>query len=128
MSVSKWAYSPNKCDGEFCIGDCDLCYKANIPDDDEEDEIEQDGFITPSHLLESVSADKAKPVTECMYPECEDCDHYHGHYCTVPIVLTKQMYKAGSDLYWQLVSRLILLEGNVEDLMDAVFFQREEKP
>lgn len=25
MSVSKWAYEPEKCDGQPCIGDCDLC-------------------------------------------------------------------------------------------------------
>lgn len=23
MSVSKWAYEPNKCDGKPCVGDCD---------------------------------------------------------------------------------------------------------
>jgi hypothetical protein len=28
MSVSKWAYSPEKCDGDFCPGDCDKCGKA----------------------------------------------------------------------------------------------------
>lgn len=28
MSVNKWAYEPKKCDGDFCIGDCDLCGKA----------------------------------------------------------------------------------------------------
>ena len=28
MSVSKWAYSPEKCDGDYCPGDCDNCGKA----------------------------------------------------------------------------------------------------
>lgn len=28
MSVSKWAYSPAKCDGEPCVGECDMCSKA----------------------------------------------------------------------------------------------------
>lgn len=28
MSVSKWAYEPDKCDGDFCIGECDRCGKA----------------------------------------------------------------------------------------------------
>jgi hypothetical protein len=28
MSVSKWAYIPEKCDGDFCPGDCDYCGKA----------------------------------------------------------------------------------------------------
>lgn len=25
MSVSKWAYEPDKCDGDYCVGDCDFC-------------------------------------------------------------------------------------------------------
>lgn len=29
MSVSKWAYTPEKCDGDFCIGDCDNCSKKD---------------------------------------------------------------------------------------------------
>ena len=28
MSVSKWAYTPEKCDGDFCPGACDNCGKA----------------------------------------------------------------------------------------------------
>lgn len=28
MSVSKWAYNPEMCDGEPCPGDCDFCPKA----------------------------------------------------------------------------------------------------
>lgn len=28
MSVSKWAYSPEVCDGDYCPGECDLCPKA----------------------------------------------------------------------------------------------------
>lgn len=28
MSVDKWAYMPDKCNGEPCPGDCDLCAKA----------------------------------------------------------------------------------------------------
>lgn len=27
MSVSKWAYEPSKCDGDYCPGDCDNCSK-----------------------------------------------------------------------------------------------------
>lgn len=33
MGVSKWAYSPEKCDGEYCAGDCDHCYKARLTDE-----------------------------------------------------------------------------------------------
>ena len=36
MSVSKWAYSPEKCDGDFCPGDCDLCSKAEEEEEDAE--------------------------------------------------------------------------------------------
>ena len=28
MSVSKWAYQPDRCDGNVCPGDCDSCGKA----------------------------------------------------------------------------------------------------
>ena len=31
MSVSKWAYTHEVCDGEICVGDCDLC---DIPIDE----------------------------------------------------------------------------------------------
>lgn len=33
MSCSKWAYDPEKCDGDFCPGDCDICSKADDEDD-----------------------------------------------------------------------------------------------
>ena len=29
MSVSKWAYDPNKCEGALCIGECDRCPKVD---------------------------------------------------------------------------------------------------
>lgn len=35
MSVSKWDYIPEKCDGDYCPGDCDNCSKAN--EDERED-------------------------------------------------------------------------------------------
>ena len=28
MSISKWSYTPEKCDGRPCIGDCDICQIA----------------------------------------------------------------------------------------------------
>ena len=48
MSVSKWGYEPWKCEGEFCPGDCDVCYKGEWQRDDEdlEDDVEQDGWKT----------------------------------------------------------------------------------
>ena len=35
MSVSRWAYEPEKCDGDFCCGDCDFCPKAEEEEDEE---------------------------------------------------------------------------------------------
>ena len=29
MSCSLWAYTPEKCDGDYCAGDCDICNKAD---------------------------------------------------------------------------------------------------
>lgn len=38
MSVSKWAYSPDRCDGNFCIGDCDWCSSEHESDCDERED------------------------------------------------------------------------------------------
>lgn len=32
MGVSRWAYEPKVCDGDFCPGDCDYCRKASLID------------------------------------------------------------------------------------------------
>lgn len=40
MSVSKWAYSPKKCDGQPCPGDCDFCPLQYEDEDDEDEEDE----------------------------------------------------------------------------------------
>ena len=34
MSVSKWAYEPDRCDGRYCTGNCDWC--MTNPDHDTE--------------------------------------------------------------------------------------------
>lgn len=49
MSVSLYAYESWKCDGEYCCGDCDNCYKKDLTEED----IEQDGFITPERYLKN---------------------------------------------------------------------------
>ena len=36
MSGSKWRYSPEKCDGDFCPGECDDCPKCWEDDEEEE--------------------------------------------------------------------------------------------
>lgn len=61
-------------------------------------EIEQDGFITDeiyiqeTKPLERVDMDRAKPAKGCKYPKCEECRDYRNGYCTVPIVVSKQMW------------------------------------
>lgn len=42
MSVSKYAYDPEICDGEPCPGDCDHCDKA-FADTWRMEEVEEDG-------------------------------------------------------------------------------------
>ena len=46
MSVSLFAYDPNRCDGDFCPGDCSFCYKnpENGGNDylEEEDDIDEE--------------------------------------------------------------------------------------
>lgn len=29
MNCDKWAYDPEKCDGDYCVGDCDFCDKTD---------------------------------------------------------------------------------------------------
>ena len=55
MSVSKYAYEPWKCDGEFCIGDCSICYKANIEADGD---VTWDGLTDDNERIsETISKD-----------------------------------------------------------------------
>lgn len=73
-------------------------------------EIEADGFITPPSSLERVDSDRARPADECQYPKCENCDKYHGHYCTVPMVVSKQNFLLTADLLRGLDKRVSELE------------------
>ena len=70
----------------------------------EEISIEADGFITREQdikPLEKVTDNTANPTTECCYPECEKCRNYASvkgaSYCTVPMVVSKQMYLMAID-------------------------------
>jgi hypothetical protein len=101
-----WGYDPNKCDGEYCPSDCDNCYKA---------EIEADGFITRPEILERISVKKAKPETECIYPDCEECSKYIENYCTVPMVFSKQIHHFIADKMAELGKRVAELESLVTD-------------
>lgn len=78
-------------------------------------EIESDGFITRAETLERINASKAKPTEECIYPHCEKCDKYRGHYCTVPIVINKQNYIVLNDKIDDLMKRVLTLEDLVFD-------------
>ena len=83
-------------------------------------EIEADGFITPPSALEyknravpTSTTTTAKPISECVYPKCEDCDKYHGHYCTVPMVVSKQIYRETMERIGKIEKTLIELENLV---------------
>lgn len=78
-------------------------------------EIEADGFITPAYALERIDLNRAKPVEICPYPKCEECDKYHALYCTVPMVISKQMWQMTSERISALEKRLIELENLVYD-------------
>ena len=78
-------------------------------------EIEADGFITRAETLERINQGRAKPAEECMYPECEKCDKYHGHWCTVPVVVSKQNYILINDKIDDLMKRVLDLENLVYD-------------
>lgn len=43
-------------------------------------------------MLEGAGEARATTIKECLYPKCEECDKYHGQYCTVPMVVSKQIY------------------------------------
>ena len=113
-------------------------------------EIEADGFITPPSALEHIEKPNtsmtgnatARPMRDCLYPKCEECDCYHGHYCTVPMVINKQIYLYITDELFnvgyklekleELIFDLILepkrKEGTTEtNLTWADYFQEEEK-
>ena len=95
-----WGYNPHKCDGEYCPNDCDHCYKADFE-------------VRTLAVLERVSQSRATPERECDYPECEKCDYYHAHYCTVPIVVSKQIFR-------QTDERIRKLENELTELKNIV--------
>ena len=96
-------------------------------------EIEYDGFITRevdlTHLMKPektleykeraskgmTEKAKAKPIEECKYPRCEECINYSGGYCTIPIVVSKQIYIEFNDKIDDLMKRVNELENLVMD-------------
>ena len=58
---------------------------------------------------------KAKPIEDCLYPNCEECDKYHGRYCTVPIVVNKQIFFMVGDKIQSMDNSIKELEKLVTD-------------
>lgn len=114
MSVSKWAYSPEKCDGDFCIGECDKCPKAR-------EDADHEVTVMP---LEWTSVHSAKPAEKCIYPKCEECGEYVHECCTVPVVFTKQMYHLATELFNVIYERLDIMD----ELIDTEILDSGEKP
>ena len=88
----------------------------------EEINIEADGFITREEdirPLERVTDTTANPTSECCYPRCEECNDYvsfqGAHYCTVPMVINKQIWRLTADLIADMERRLTELEELVTD-------------
>ena len=78
-------------------------------------EIEADGFITRPEALERASMKRAIPAEKCIYPHCEECGKYSGRYCTVPMVVSKQIWLTMESLITRMEKRLTELENLVTD-------------
>ena len=80
MSVSKWAYTPEVCDGGGCPGDCDLCDKPkNMEDEDDMDDyIKRDAVIDYLDSNNMPWRDWVKDIPSADVVEvvrCKDCKH-----------------------------------------------------
>ena len=56
--MSKWAYTPENCDGDFCPGDCDNCNKAEL-EINLYDEVETHTNCTVQILRNSVTGEES---------------------------------------------------------------------
>ena len=107
----------------YCdVYECDECPRMGDDCDgkplEDDDEIEADGFITREEdlkPLERTSEHTAIPVRECIYPRCEECDEYHGQYCTVPMVISKQIYRTVQERMRKMEESIAWLEKAVTD-------------
>ena len=119
MSVSLYRWTEECEQDPMCRGDCDLCRKETMEDKYNEigipAEVEADGFITRTETLERINESKARPAGKCIYPKCEECEKYHGHYCTVPMVVSKQIWLTTESLIARMENRLAKLETLVTD-------------
>lgn len=78
MSCDKWAYTPEKCDGVFCVGDCDLCKNAN----DDVEELDEEHKQLAEWLKELQTYRKIiSELSEAMrwYDGCEECQGFREY-------------------------------------------------
>lgn len=121
MSCSLYRWT-EECEGQPCVGDCDLCRKETMIDKYDEvgiptdREVEADGFITRVDDLEYTQSvlSTARLSKGCIYPNCEKCGYYREHYCTVPMVVSKQIYRLTDE-------RIRRLEKELAELKELVY-------
>lgn len=66
-------------------------------------------------MLERAGESRAIPIRDCLYPKCEECDDYHGQYCTVPMVISKQIYRTVQERMRTMEESIAWLEKAVTD-------------
>lgn len=120
MSVSLYRWTEECEQDPMCVGDCDLCRKETM-----EDKYNEIGI---PEALERVDANKARPTSKCIYPKCEECDKYRGHYCTVPMVISKQIWAETAVRIVCLEKRLAELETLVTDEILGLTGQTKSDP
>ena len=93
-------------------------------------EVEADGFITRPEALEYTHKifSTAKLSKECIYPKCERCGYYRERYCTVPMVISKQIFLLTDEKLRSLGKRLTELENIVTDVILGSYDGRVLKP
>ena len=64
MSVSKWGYHPDRCDGEYCPGDCDICDKSEGEEVDILDEKTKEQLENINERLERLAEYVGKAIGE----------------------------------------------------------------
>ena len=116
MSCSLYRWTEDCEQDSECVGDCDLCRKETMID-------KYDEVGIPTGILEHTDTANmamtgnatAKPMEECKYPRCEECAYYVAHYCTVPMVVSKQIYRFAQEKMREMDARLTELETLVTD-------------
>ena len=116
MSVSLWRWTEECEQDPMCVGDCDLCRKETMEDKYNEAGIPTDAleYVDGVNLAMTGNA-TAQPASACIYPRCEACIKYDNHYCTVPMVVSKQKWLLTEAIIVDLNKRLTELEELVTD-------------